>query len=97
MPLITFPSPPDLDVPYVDRIGDSRPKSPVGYTVENPHPGFGKDPNIMNELGHTKFPMWVDSKIEGKRIIVNNEMELAQHTDGAVDNTEKKTKSKKDW
>lgn len=69
MSLTAFPSPPDLEVPFVDRIGDSRPKSFQQWDVSNPHPGFGKDPNILNEYGHTKYPMWVGDKI------VNNEEE----------------------
>jgi len=80
MSLTAFPEPKDLDVPFVDRIGDSRPKTFQQYDVSNPHPGFGKDPNILNEFGHTKYPMWVDSKIEGKRVVVNNPMEEMQHT-----------------
>jgi hypothetical protein len=37
------------------------------YDVSNPHPLFGKDPNYLNEYGHTKFPMWVDHPTE-KRV-----------------------------
>jgi len=80
MSLTAFPEPKDLEVDFINRTGDSRPKSFVEHGVANPHPGFGKDSNIGNEFGHTKFPMWVDSKIAKERIIVNNEMELAQHT-----------------
>ena len=69
MSLTAFPSPPDLEVNFIDRIGDSRPKSFQQYTVSNPHPGYGKDPNILNEYGHTKYPMWVGS------VIVKNEEE----------------------
>jgi hypothetical protein len=25
----------------------------------NPHPLFGKDPNIMNAYGHTYYPKWI--------------------------------------
>lgn len=50
------------------------------YTVSNPHPGFGKDPNILNEYGHTVYPKWVDSKSEGKRVLVANAEEEAIHT-----------------
>lgn len=64
-----FPEPKDLDVPFADRIGDGRPKVFQMYDVSNPHPGFGKDPNILNEFGHTKYPMFVGS------VIVNNEAE----------------------
>lgn len=69
MSLTAFPEPKDLDISFVDRIGDSRPKSVNPYSVENPHPGFGKDPNILNEFGHTKYPMWVNGQI------ANNEEE----------------------
>lgn len=63
MSLTAFPEPKDLEVSFVDRIGDSRPKIFQEYNVSNPHPGFGKDPNILNEFGHTKYPMWVDGKL----------------------------------
>jgi len=63
MSLTAFPEPKDLDIPFVDRIGDSRPKVFQEYTVSNPHPGFGKDPNILNEFGHTKYPMWVNGQL----------------------------------
>jgi hypothetical protein len=63
MSLTAFPEPKDLDVDFVNRTGDSRPKSFQQYDVSNPHPGFGKDPNILNEFGHTKYPMWVGDKI----------------------------------
>lgn len=54
-----FPEPKDLDIPFVDRIGDSKPKVIQQYTLENPHPLFGKDPNIVNEYGHTLYPKMV--------------------------------------
>lgn len=63
MSLITFPEPPDLEISFVDRTGNSRPLYFNKYDVSNPHPGFGKDPNILNEFGHTKYPMWVGDKI----------------------------------
>ena len=69
MSLTAFPEPKDLDLSFVDRIGDSRPKTFQQYDVSNPHPGFGKDPNILNEYGHTKYPMFVG------KVIVNNEEE----------------------
>ena len=58
-----FPEPKDLEVPFEDMIGDGRPLSFGQYSVANPHPGYGKDPNILNEFGHTKYPMWVGDKI----------------------------------
>lgn len=73
MSLTAFPEPKDLDISFVDRIGDSRPKTFQQYDVSNPHPGFGKDPNILNEYGHTKYPMFV-----GNVIVKNEEEELAE-------------------
>jgi hypothetical protein len=69
MSLTSFPEPKDLEVDFVNRTGDSRPVSFQKWDVSNPHPGYGKDPNILNEYGHTKYPMWVDN------VIVNNEEE----------------------
>ena len=49
------------------------------YSASNPHPLFGKDPNILNELGHTKYPMYVDHPTEKNaagfpvRVVVNDE------------------------
>ena len=35
----------------------------MAHDVSNPHPMFGKDPNIINEYGHTHYPKWVDGVI----------------------------------
>jgi hypothetical protein len=72
MSLTAFPEPADLQVDFVNRTGDSKPKSFQKYDVTNPHPGYGKDPNILNEFGHTKYPMYV-----GTVIVHNEEEELA--------------------
>ena len=66
MSLTQFPEPSDLNVDFINRTGDSRPVSVQKYDVSNPHPGYGKDPNILNEFGHTKYPMYVGT------VIVNN-------------------------
>ena len=29
------------------------------YGPGNPHPMYGKDPNIINECGHTHYPKWI--------------------------------------
>lgn len=45
-------------------------KYPAGkYDLSNPHPGYGIDPNILNEYGHTRYPKWVDG------VVVNSEAE----------------------
>jgi hypothetical protein len=49
------------------------------YDNENPHPGFGKDPNIRNVQGHTEYPKYVTDK-NGERIIVNNPTEEMEAT-----------------
>jgi|ERR1700748_960062 len=42
------------------------------WDVDNPHPGFGTDPNIINELGHTHYPKWVEAKDGRGRVIVRS-------------------------
>jgi hypothetical protein len=67
-----FPEPKDLELDFKDRVLDGTSKSFNQWDVSNPHPGFGKDPNILNEYGHTKFPMWADDKTT----ILKNQEEL---------------------
>lgn len=83
----SFPEPKDLKVDFKDRVGDGTSYDPRKYTVAHPHPGYGTDPNILNCFGHTKYPMWVYSKIENKRIIVNNAEEEALHTEEVLKTT----------
>lgn len=33
--------------------------NPNPYTISNPHPEFGKNNNIVNELGHTQYPKMI--------------------------------------
>ena len=44
-----------------------------------PHPGFGRDPNIMNEFGHTIYPKWVKTP-NGERVVVNNKEEEVKNS-----------------
>src|SRR5688572_15771694 len=69
MAIVEFPSPPDLKLEFKDMVLDGRNINLNPYDVSNPHPGFGKDPNILNEFGHTKYPMFVGN------VIVHNEEE----------------------
>jgi len=69
MAIVSFPEPKDLIVPYDQMILDGQSINLNPYSVENPHPGFGKDPNIINEYGHTKYPKWVNG------VVVNSEEE----------------------
>lgn len=75
--MVGFPEPADLEVSFVDRTGDSQPKTVNPYSVSNPHPGFGKDPNIVNELGHTLYPKMVypDGPMTVGKVVHNAEEE----------------------
>lgn len=88
MSLTAFPEPPELKLEFKDMVLDGRPVNLNPYDVSNPHPGFGKDPNILNEFGHTKYPMWVNGQL------ANNEEE-----EKALRGEEKpkKNKIKADW
>lgn len=48
------------------------------YNVSNPHPLYGKDPNIINEFGHTMYPKWV--KGSNGDVIVKSAKEEAEIT-----------------
>ena len=71
------------------------------YDNENPHPGFGKDPNIRNVQGHTEYPKYV-TNAGGERVIVNNPSEEAEAigadvVEEDVVEEDKKSKKKADW
>lgn len=71
-----FPDPPKLDIL---EIGDGTNVKPINYSLDHPHPGFGKDPNIINEYGHTRYPKWVGDQI------VNSAEEEAELTGEKVE------------
>jgi len=74
-----FPQIPDLQLPVHERIGVPNENVNMGkYTVSNPHPDFGKDPNIKNEYGHTVYPKMI-YKADGSAVVVNNEAEEARY------------------
>lgn len=73
MALTEFPSPPDLKLPFKDMVLDGKNHVFSKWDVSNPHPGYGTDPNILNEYGHTKYPMYV-----GNVIVHNEEEEKAE-------------------
>jgi len=47
-----------------DNIDNDPAKVGTRYSVRNPHPGFGNDPNIINEYGHTQYPKWISHPFE---------------------------------
>jgi hypothetical protein len=70
----------------------------MDYTLDNPHPGFGKDPNILNEYGHTAYPKWIN--VGGNRVIANTPKEEEELLAGAKEEEvvkEPKKSSKTDW
>ena len=67
----------------------------MAYDLENPHPGYKKDPNIINEYGHTRYPKWVKSKETGERILVESEEEEKEKA--APPEEPKKAPAKKAW
>jgi hypothetical protein len=49
------------------------------YSVGNPHPLYGTDPNIINEYGHTAYPKWVyPNGPANEGFIVNSAAEEAE-------------------
>jgi hypothetical protein len=68
----------NIETSFQDKVASADPKFvkyPAGqWTVANPHPGFGIDPNILNEFGHTVYPKWVKNQ-SGVDVIVNNKKE----------------------
>lgn len=73
-----FPEPKSLDI---FQIGDGMPDKNFGkYSLTNPHPGYGKDPNILNEYGHTAYPKWIYPNGRNEPgIVVNNKAEEDKH------------------
>lgn len=49
---------------------------------------YGEDPNVVNELGHTVYPKWVQGQL------VNNAQEEAELTGEPVKDDKNKSKKK---
>lgn len=70
------------------------------YGVGNPHPGYGKDPNIANEFGHTHYPKMVQTKAGVHRAEDAEEEAELLEKHGEPDKPEKpepKTKKSAGW
>lgn len=73
MPITQFPEPDSLNIL---EIGNSKDMRTMVYSVEKPHPGYNKDPNILNELGHTIYPKMVyPAGKDNPGVIVKNQDE----------------------
>lgn len=71
----------NIETTFEQRTASADPafvKYPSGqWSVANPHPGYGKDPNIINEFGHTMYPKWVKNSAN-EDVIVNSAEEEAE-------------------
>jgi hypothetical protein len=78
---------PEIDPPYEHHEYYPKDISMPVYDNENPHPEYGKNPNIRNIQGHTEYPKYVFPKgvdaIKANfdsRVLVNNPEEEAKAT-----------------
>lgn len=79
MALTQFPEPKSLNKL---EIGNSKDDRTMVYSLENPHPLYGKDPNIINECGHTIYPKLIYPQgKENPGVIVKNAREEAELLD----------------
>ena len=85
----------DKNIDKLEIFSEVHKKAFKKYSLANPHPGFGKDPNILNEYGHTEYPKRIFSKIENQKVTVNNPTEEAKHAKKQV--VEKKSVKTDDW
>jgi hypothetical protein len=78
-----------IETTFEQRVAAADPKYSVNpnvkYDVSNPHPGYGKDPNILNEFGHTKYPKWVKTK-DGTSEVAKDAKHEAELTGEEVSN-----------
>lgn len=73
-----FPEPTPLKILEIGDGLDHRNENMV-YSVEKPHPGYGRDPNILNEMGHSVYPKMVYPNGNSQPgFVVNNEKEEAE-------------------
>lgn len=86
----------DQNIDVLEIFSEAHKKDFNKYSLANPHPGFGKDPNILNEYGHTEYPKRIHSKIENQKVTVNNPTEEAKHLGKKVEDKKKPAKTD-DW
>lgn len=99
--LTQFPEPPSLNILEVSDGKDNFDALIGHHTIEKPHPGYGKDPNILNHYGHTVYPKMVYPQgKDAPGVIVNShEHELEVMGDQAEEAPEaaKPVKQGNDW
>lgn len=70
-----FSEPEDLKLEFKDMVLDGKNINLNPYGPSNPHPGFGKDPNILNEYGHSVYPKMVYPEGKAGGVVVNSKEE----------------------
>lgn len=77
----SFPEPKALNIL---EIGDGRDHmEDRKYTLDNPHPNYGKSENIINQLGHTIYPKMIyPHGISNHGVIVNSAEEEQEKMGG---------------
>ena len=84
---------PEHHVPMLQIGVSDKDQRTVVYSLENPHPLYGKDPNIINELGHTIYPKMVypKGKTEPGQVVRNAKEEAEvmgkPHEEVKIENT----------
>lgn len=80
--VMQFPEPTPLNIL---EIGNGKDDRKMVYSVEKPHPGYGKDPNILNEFGHSIYPKMVyPNGPSEKGVVVNSKEEEDKLNGGEV-------------
>jgi hypothetical protein len=78
-----FPEPLALNIL---EIGDGGRPNPGAYSLEKPHPGYGVDPYIINQLGHSIYPKMIyPNGKESAGVVAKNEKEEAELTGKKVE------------
>lgn len=57
----------------------------VVYNVSNPHPLHGKDPNIINEFGHTNYPKFVDHPTDTRTDVTTTHLGAGQSRTNVIE------------
>lgn len=74
----------DKNIDKLEIFSEAHKKDIAKYSLSNPHPGFGKDPNILDEYGRTEYPKKIFSKVENRRLTVTTPTEEAFHTGNEI-------------
>jgi hypothetical protein len=92
-----FPEPPSLNILEIGDGKDNLDKLVGTYTLDKPHPGYGKDPNIINHYGHTVYPKMVYPGGNGSAGVVVKSAEEEAEVMGTEVKKSGKPKADKGW